>query len=732
MGLKNRVIMKKIFILLSFFIVLGVTMNSCISEMIPEPTDPPDGPDGPDVPNLKTFYLYFYSAQIDKINTFAYPNLGLPIPAILWGSEEYTGVFMIREDNTTLYSNRKYFINDDRNATGRRTALLLDTITSLEQNVTCYGYYPYQSTMSETTAINKLDWIQDQSADNTSNNLLDQDISHNLFMIAPTSEPFSINGETGVINFKSIFSILRFQVTKSPEYTNFGEQKIKKVQMYIADKSDLSVPLSYDLAGDYSIDVSNAIGTLNYKGPTFTNGKNVITATVTGGNAIREDESISPNIWFIVNPFQLKSNECLVIIVETNQFRIISSHDISEIKANTVYIIPVVAKQSNTVSDQVVTKSFLKDEAANCYVISKAGLYQIPLYTTKGVKIQGKSVDWLWASKENGGTDFNIAELIDETTFVYHESATNDYENYIQFRVGTDFGKYTKGNVILALRNTAGAIVWSWHIWITDQPKDISYYTDTGIQFLDRNIGAVSADAVSPMINNFGFVYQWGRKDPFIGGDGIQNETTANVLSIAKNNSIQKNPTVDKWEFNWQSTSDDFAKQHPMTFICNYTPPPVDLDNPVDWLTPANSTRWSEKDKTENDPCPYGYKVPSRADLIYLHEAKYTNWYFQNQNNWYWEYRYMTNEKTTVWPTAGMRQGRYDRINGNDGGQLICSGTTEKLGQCFYWTSTPAVAKGKPGGSHRVYTSVTPLLHNQDDFGDNADAYPVRCVKMKP
>ena len=283
------------------------------------------------------------------------------------------------------------------------------------------------------------------------------------------------------------------------------------------------------------------------------------------------------------------------------------------------------------------------------------------------------------------------------------------------------------------MKNKAtGTVVWTWHIWITNDVRDTTYYFQNGgnRQFLDRNIGATTAEIADPWINSFGFVYQWGRKDPFIGGDGHSNESasTASVLSITKNNMIVN--TGSEWKVNPSAATASFATQNPMTFICNNTASD-NLNVPLDWLSGNNDpSRWADANKTVNDPCPYGYKVPSQADLGALYLPDNASWYFKSASLWHWEY-FHNNIKRGVWPAAGMRQGRsYD----GGGAQLLCAGTATTRGQCIYWSSTAAREWDGAiirGGSNRLYTSTTLLSkpYNLDGFGDNVDAYPVRCVK---
>ena len=90
-----------------------------------------------------------------------------------------------------------------------------------------------------------------------------------------------------------------------------------------------------------------------------------------------------------------------------------------------------------------------------------------------------------------------------------------DADGYVSFNVS----KWYEGNLILAGRDAKGEIVWSWHIWFTDEPEMMK---SNSFVVMDRNLGATYAP-VSPneptgaqLSETYGFYYQWGRKDPFL------------------------------------------------------------------------------------------------------------------------------------------------------------------------------------------------------------------------
>lgn len=94
-----------------------------------------------------------------------------------------------------------------------------------------------------------------------------------------------------------------------------------------------------------------------------------------------------------------------------------------------------------------------------------------------------------------------------------------------------------KGNALIAARNKDGEIIWSWHIWVTDNEPDnlgkaVVYTTYgwnrygintsrrvPGYAVMSCNLGAMADYPKAPGVvegsDVFGMLYQWGRKDPF-------------------------------------------------------------------------------------------------------------------------------------------------------------------------------------------------------------------------
>ena len=223
---------------------------------------------------------------------------------------------------------------------------------------------------------------------------------------------------------------------------------------------------------------------------------------------------------------------------------------------------------------------------ANCYILNQSGDYCI-------AAVKGNDSDgWLTTAK--------YAEVLWETFGTSTAPQDGDLiksvsykDGYIAFQTPTQF---KEGNAVIAAKDESGDILWSWHIWMTDQPQEQVYKNNAGTM-MDRNLGATSETPGD--VGALGLLYQWGRKDPFLGSSSISTDTEAKSTitwpSVVKSNS--SNGTIA------------YATAHPTTFIT------LSRSN-LDWYYTGDSstdnTRWttSERNKSIYDPCPAGWRVP--------------------------------------------------------------------------------------------------------------------------
>ncbi len=91
------------------------------------------------------------------------------------------------------------------------------------------------------------------------------------------------------------------------------------------------------------------------------------------------------------------------------------------------------------------------------------------------------------------------------------------------------------GNAVIIIYDTLDPtdkndnILWSFHIWVTDISEVPLNANANGRSYvvLDRNLGVTSA--LPDDIKSLGLLYQWGRKDPFIGSTEVGKTTEATL-----------------------------------------------------------------------------------------------------------------------------------------------------------------------------------------------------------
>ena len=258
---------------------------------------------------------------------------------------------------------------------------------------------------------------------------------------------------------------------------------------------------------------------------------------------------------------------------------------------------------------------------ANCYIVPSAGAYKFNAsvigngeygfvpdaeFHTSDPNINPSLVEVLWETKGANVT-------AEKGEVVANVSLTED--GYVDF-----YATGVEGNALVAVMDADSTILWSWHIWATDQPKEQHYINSLGEFFvLDRNLGAIRCDQGygDEYKDSHGLIYQWGRKDPF----AANNYTYLSWLSVSiysVQDLIQQPRTLSVAEGSLSSTA-------------NWT-----SDKIIDF--------WSDECKTIYDPCPPGYRVASSdvwCDFMQLSNIEgvldygVLVKYNQNESSWY-------------------------------------------------------------------------------------------------
>ena len=332
---------------------------------------------------------------------------------------------------------------------------------------------------------------------------------------------------------------------------------------------------------------------------------------------------------------------------------------------------------------------------ANCYIVPHAGLYSFnakaigngefglvegATFHTRNTAISPVSAELLWCDSEGAITGISYDESNGQITFI----ATG-----------------AEGNAVIAAKDSEGNIIWSWHIWMTDQPAEHLYKNSTGQYLvLDRNLGATRADRGSGE-NDWkeaqGLAYQWGRKDP--------------LVRYKKDEYYQEIGGTSSLAYDYSSDQVDIATtiRNPLTFYGathSY------------WIDSANPSLWSTSQKTIYDPCPPGYRVPDndvfRSFTKNEQSSNYEDYNISGQYNNGWDFIY-DGTNTAYYPATW-----HININGD---------TDNSTSDCWIWSSYYINTTSSRAGLRFWYHSESSSHVSFDSGEDQTNAFMIRCIK---
>jgi len=340
-----------------------------------------------------------------------------------------------------------------------------------------------------------------------------------------------------------------------------------------------------------------------------------------------------------------------------------------------------------------------KYRTANSYIVSAAGDYKFRAVKGNGTVAVGaeSTVDpegtpttavVLWES-------FGTATAPQKGDLVKADVEYSD--GYVYFSTADT---YREGNAVIAVKDDKGidsteddVILWSWHIWLTDQPAGQEYKNSAGTM-MDRNLGATSADPGN--VGALGLLYQWGRKDPFLGSSAITVRKTA-VSTVT-------------WPSSVGSTSSTgtigYAVSHPTTFITSN-------DNNYDWYytgsEDTDDTRWTPSGSVKSiyDPCPAGWRVPDGGSGGIWYKSGFANTDYHD----ICEGMYFINSDLKLWyPAAGCRD--YNRYS------------LSSVSECgYYWSATPS----GHNACYLYFDNEGYVYPSRSNY--RANGYSVRCIQ---
>lgn len=352
------------------------------------------------------------------------------------------------------------------------------------------------------------------------------------------------------------------------------------------------------------------------------------------------------------------------------------------------------------------------ENTANCYIVNAPGYYSFPLVYGNAIK-NGRTNASAYTSKAPSGANI-LSNFINHTgraiTAPYISKNANcipakaeqvwqDAPNLvtdikyngtgngnISFKI--DKNTIREGNAVIAIKDGSNQTLWSWHIWVTDEnisnTIEVTNFQGNKYKLMSANLGwcngytttyaersckvkftvgkasqTITVKQVSNSITVSGNnpYYQWGRKDPFLPSDGLDNTNKT---------------WYDKDGVHSTSSPATESFSPGITCIKNYILKPNVMqkqlggDNTYQNLWSADNYVYIANDnlviKTIYDPSPVGFKLPaSNAFTGFTTTGDYTTTFSQIKGTWDnalkgWRfYTSSVKDKTIFFPASGYR-----------------------------------------------------------------------------
>ncbi len=530
---------------------------------------------------------------------------------IVWSSNDYFGLFE-REGALYRNANVKFSLEE---GSGNKEASFKGYADPQEGwslgDREFYAYYPYnKNRMMASEILFSLPSKQIQSLENPL-----QHLSDNNAMISYLSISEGVNTEP-TLHFTSIFSKIDFVITN-----NSNESiDVEGVSLNSMDGSNLFIS-----EGEYSL----REGTFN---PLTLHSRSDFSITLDSPKTIAVGESYTLSM--LLFPLEVVQNSGLAIVLKNSRKEISIDKFIEDPNGL------VLNSGSQLVEEINLTEnSFVQSGTQTLPANQNSFIINPPTEPGQSFQfllpISRANIYW-------GVDNANVADnLISSNTnwvadIIWKDVDLDGQEKLIELTEGKSSGvgpagsigfkvSYKEneryGNAVIGIRkaddnfNPIGNYLWSWHIWISDYSGQSDDYSGTnGFKLMDRNLGA--KNKIKGDVGAFGLLYQWGRKDPFIG---------ASQTSFEEGEEMTTAPTTHIWPTPVPYSTGGtvpYAVQHPTTFI---TSEDGTTFNPhkSDWLIADVGTLWTNGSKTIYDPCPKGYKVASRNSWASLNSSNF-------------------------------------------------------------------------------------------------------------
>ena len=297
---------------------------------------------------------------------------------------------------------------------------------------------------------------------------------------------------------------------------------------------------------------------------------------------------------------------------------------------------------------------------ANCYIVSAAGTYKLPLVYGNAIKNGGTNTSAYqgYGFKDHLNNNITGPYIYSSYTpkdcilvwsdgfYMFKDVKLSADKHFLEFTLDKEYMQ--QANAIVAVRDNQGKIMWSWHIWVTEHDvynenvyglQDEEDGTLNAYRLMGWNLGWVDGKMVYYNQRDLSYTftqdvsgrtavlnikqegdaldykdvgstyYQWGRKDPIV---ALRNRNAVG------SGDYRPHETVDsKYGYKYVSKQVTLGEsiQNPNIFYVRA--------GSTQWLTPFNYRLWDTSAPTYNagvernssvksiyDPSPYGFKIP--------------------------------------------------------------------------------------------------------------------------
>ena len=402
---------------------------------------------------------------------------------------------------------------------------------------------------------------------------------------------------------------------------------------------------------------------------------------------------------------------------------------------------------------------------ANCYVIHNPGTYKFPAIYGNAMK-NGQNNTSAYTSTKSGnnilspfinaygqGITKPQIEGINNACLIWQD--TQNLISNISFDSSTQYVKFEvnkntihNGNAIIAVRDASNTILWSWHIWVTEEdltPVEITNHGGYKYNILPVNLGWCGLGNATEYaqrevkirikqqsgnktvdlafnqkghfierdkkIGNCTF-YQWGRKDPMLPSNGIGNTD--------KECFIKENQYKFAYKGHGQELNTDDIKEYirnPHKFNIKQ-----EMDEKYYNLWSTNNDRTDANDdvviKTIYDPSPVGFTIPAVnafTGFTITGDNSSNTTEFNVKGNydkgWYFYTKPNKQGNTIFFPACGVRES-------DSGSVILFEGT-------IYWVAgIDSIDYGSWLGFN--HEEIVPLSQS-----DRSGGFAVRCAAEK-